>query len=115
MGACEVSLITVSLQYPCTDEQLRQALSHQGRIPSANIVVIPKNAPEELLRDECDVKDETTKKYEPILTQEELQTNTDSEVQLKVGQSRVDNLLKELESRRYSFSTDKVNLNKDKK
>lgn len=96
-GIVEVCLILVSLNYPCNDAQVRDALNHQARLPLENIRVIPKNQSEELLRDK-EIEDETSnKKYEPILTKE-LETNSDGQSQ--VGAQRVESLLKELETRR---------------
>jgi hypothetical protein len=100
-GACEVSLIMASLNYPCTDEQIRQALGTQARLPLSNIVVIPKNQPEELLRDKSAEDETTNKKSEPILTKE---LEEISGGQPLVGMQRVESLLKELETRRMEFA-----------
>lgn len=100
---CEVKMILVSLKYPCTDEQVRAAISNQGRLPLASVVVIPKNSPEELRRDECDATDETTNKNkEPILTKELEQI---SGGQIQVGMQRVESLLKELDATRTKVKT----------
>ena len=96
---CDVTLINVALKYPCTDEQVRSALGAQGRIPLANIVVIPKNQPEEMRRDE---EDETTDN-EAILTAD-LENVSGGQVQ--VGKQRMDSMLKELESRKMEFAGD---------
>jgi len=101
-GSCEVSLILVSLNYPCTDAQIRQALNHQARIPAANIVVIPKNQPEELLRDKAEEDENSNKKYEPILLKKELEDVSGG--QELVGTQRVESMLKELETRRMEFA-----------
>lgn len=99
MGTCEVSLIDVSLNYPCTDDQVRQALGSQGRLPLANIVVIPKNQPEELRREEeCSGGDETTQTKKKSTLETEIENISGG--QDKVGQQRVDSMLKELESGR---------------
>lgn len=97
----EVSLIIASLKYPCTDTQIRQAITQQARLPAANIVVIPKNQPEELMR-EKDAEDETKIiDKEPILTKE---LENVSGGQIQVGQKRVDSMLKELETRKNEFA-----------
>jgi hypothetical protein len=103
-GACDVNLINVSLKYPCTDEQVRHSLSLQGRIPIANIVVIPKNQPEEILRDdecECDVinKDESPEQRmkKAILTKELEKVEGGQEL---VGSKRAESMLKDLEKGR---------------
>ncbi len=89
---CDVYLINATLKYPCTDDQVRAALGAQGRIPLANIVVTPKNQPEELMRDE-DAGDEKTDKKESLL-QKEIEKISGGQVQ--VGQQKVDSMMKEL-------------------
>lgn len=98
---CEVSLIQVSLNYPCTDAQIRDALNHQARLPLENIRVIPKNQPEELLRDKTAEDETSNKKYEPILTKDLEEVSGGQEL---VGTQRVENLLKELETRRVELA-----------
>jgi hypothetical protein len=104
-GPVDVYLITASLKYPCTDEQLRNAIVTQARIPGSNVLVVPKNQPEELLRDEAELssgEDETTtKKKDAILTKD---LEKVSGGQLQVGMQRVESLLKELETRRLEFA-----------
>lgn len=101
LANCEVSLISASLKYPCNDEQVRQAVSQQARLPLANIVVIPKNQPEELLRDQKVEDEANNKKYEPILTKE---LENVSGGQLLVGMKRVDSMLKEIETRKMELA-----------
>lgn len=50
LGPTEVYLIDVVLTYPVNDEQLRQLVGERWGVPLANIVVVPKNHPEELWR-----------------------------------------------------------------
>lgn len=100
-GTCEVSLIIVSLNYPCTDAQIRDALNHQARLPLENIRVIPKDQPEELMREKTAEDEASNKKYEPILTKALEQTSGGQEL---VGTKRVESLLKELETRRMEFA-----------
>lgn len=47
---CEIYLIDAVLKYPCNDAQVRAIISDRARIPQANIVVVPKNHPEEIWR-----------------------------------------------------------------
>ena len=100
---CEVTLIIVSLNYPCNDEQLRQTISLQGRLPLANVVVIPVNQPEEEMRDlEIESKD---KPKEAILTKDLEEITGGQEL---VGQKRIESMLKELESRRMEFAASDI-------
>ena len=109
LGTCEVSMLTAVLKYPCTDEQVRTAIGNQGRIPLANVVVIPANSPEELRREEDAGKDETTKK-EAILTKD-ISKEKLEDVQPLVGMKKVESMLKELESQRMEFAKkEKVDL-----
>ena len=48
---CQVYLMEAVFKYPCNDVQLRAMISERAGIPQANIVVVPKNHPEELWRD----------------------------------------------------------------
>lgn len=50
LGPTEVYLVDTVLTYPVNDEQLRQLVSERWGVPLANIVVVPKNHPEELWR-----------------------------------------------------------------
>jgi hypothetical protein len=91
-GKCDVYLINAKLKYPCTDDQIRQAIGTQGRLPLANIVVTPANQPEELMREEG-AGDEKTDKKESLL-QKEIEKISGGQVQ--VGQQKVDSMMKEL-------------------
>lgn len=93
---CEVSIINVSLKYPCNDAQVLQVLVTQGRIPAGHVKVVPKNEPEELLQDEVE---DDTKKKEAVLTKDIEHVEGG---QVQVGQKRLDSMLKELETERKS-------------
>ena len=98
---CDVYLINASLKYPCTDEQIRQVLGSQARLPLANIVVVPKNSPEELRREE-EAGDETkTDKKSKSILEKEIE-NVESG-QPQVGQKRIDSMLKDLKSTKFEF------------
>jgi hypothetical protein len=47
---CQLFLMDVVLKYPCNNDQLRAVVAERACIPSANIVVVPKNHPEEIWR-----------------------------------------------------------------
>lgn len=47
---CQLYLMDAVLTYPVNDEQLRAIVSERGAIPPSNIVVVPKNHPEEVWR-----------------------------------------------------------------
>lgn len=102
-GPVEVSIVNATLKYPCTDDQIRAALGNQGRFPLGNIVVVPKNSPEELRRED----DEACKKDDEPATKKKAKLETEIEnvkdAQVQVGMQRVESMLKELESRRMEF------------
>jgi hypothetical protein len=47
---CQLFLMDVVLKYPCNNDQLRAVVAERACIPAANIVVVPKNHPEEYWR-----------------------------------------------------------------
>ena len=95
---CEVSIINVSLKYPCNDAQVLQVLLTQGRLPAGKVKVVPKNQPDEELDLNDDDQDETKEK-DAVLTKD-LEAVTGGQTQ--VGQKRLDSMLKELETERKS-------------
>jgi hypothetical protein len=101
LSNCEVKLLIAELNYPCTDEQIRQALNQQARLTQEYIRVSPYDSPEELLRDKTAEDETSNRKYEPLLTKELEEV---SGGQVLVGTKRVESLLKELETRRVELA-----------
>jgi hypothetical protein len=50
MANCQLYLLDAVLKYPVNDAQLRAIVSERAGIPQGNIVVVPKNHPEEIWR-----------------------------------------------------------------
>jgi len=50
MKNCQLYLMDAILSYPCNDAQLRSIIAERAGIPQANVVVVPKNHPEEQRR-----------------------------------------------------------------
>jgi len=50
MKNCQIYLMDAVLKYPCNDVQLRAIIAERAGIPQANVVVVPKNHPEEQRR-----------------------------------------------------------------
>ena len=50
LSNCQLYIMYAVLTYPVNDAQLRAIVSERGAIPSSNIVVVPKNHPEEVWR-----------------------------------------------------------------
>lgn len=94
LGPTEVYLIDVELTYPVNDAQLRQLVSERWGISAANIVVVPRNQPEELWRNnEGELRQ--FKKGEAVLTDDKLEDNVEGKRLGKVY-SEAGSLLKEL-------------------
>lgn len=50
MKNCQLYLMDAVLTYPCNNDQLRAMIAERAGIPAANVVVVPKNHPEEIWR-----------------------------------------------------------------
>ncbi len=75
-GPTEVYIIDVSLTYPVNDAQLLQLVSERWGVNSANIVVVPRNHPEELWRNkEGELRE--FKKGEAVLTDDKMEDSAD--------------------------------------
>lgn len=85
----EVTFFEVEVHYPTTEQVLQEYVARNCTIPATHIVVKNANSPSEQLKD---VIDDSV--YEPLLTTECNDTTT---AQANVGQSRIMELLKELE------------------
>jgi hypothetical protein len=94
---CDVFLMTASVKLPCTDAQLRQVISDQGRFQLASVKVLPANQTDE----EAVAELEADGKKEALLTKD-LEKGEDGQPQ--VGQKRLDSMLKELESQKMEFA-----------
>jgi hypothetical protein len=89
----EITYYEVELQYPTTDAVLQEYLGHFCSIPASHVKV--RNANDPLVVDEP--KNEKSETYEPLLTKEHIDATS---AQHDVGQDRIMNLLKELETAR---------------
>ena len=105
MGPVEVYVMDVVLKYPVNDAQLRQTVHDQAFIPLASIIVVPKNHPEELRRDEEAEAAEKNegKTPESILLKDVEDTGVKGED--FHSEKATDSFLKGLETRKYEFAT----------
>ena len=96
LGACEVHVIEVALNYPTIAEQVRQLVINRAQIPNYCIHVETLNQAEQ----EDDVNARILEQGEggPIIENPELK-DRDSDNQEFAGQRRVDSLLKDLASK----------------
>jgi hypothetical protein len=88
----EVTFFEVEVHYPTTDYILQEYIARNCTVPATHIVVKNLNNPSEKIKD---FSEETV--YEPLLTKEDMGGPS---AQSSVGQSRVMELLKELETAR---------------
>lgn len=58
MKNCQIWLMDAVLKYPCNDAQLRAIIAERAGVPQANLVVVPKNHPEEIWRWDVDGQSE---------------------------------------------------------
>jgi hypothetical protein len=97
----EVNVFEISTNYPATPQQITAMLQDILGLPESHVVTVNKNDPEEIAREAAaDAKDE---EYKPILA-------NDYEVEKlepTFGDEYNANFLKELETRKYEFATDK--------
>ncbi len=110
MGVTDVNLVTVAVKYPCTDEQLRNTIVTQGRIPAACVHVVPEN------QQGCEDEQEILKKSGKALLGQDLEDTSKGAGQQQVGTVRADNMLKDLQSFKHSFekpNTEKAKTSND--
>lgn len=96
-----VNVFEVSTNYPATPQQITALLQDILGLPESHVVTINKNDPEEIAREAAaDAKDE---EYKPILVND----YEDEKLDPTYGDEYNANFLKELETRKYEFATDK--------
>jgi hypothetical protein len=99
-GPCEVNVFEITLNYPATDAQVHQSLVKHAKLIPSNLLVIPRNAPELIMRDEDFEKQQNDKK-EALLNQKEMTTNTP---EVPYGDEYNKKLLKSLPTRKFEFA-----------
>ena len=96
-----VNVFEVSTNYPVTPQQITALLQDILDLPESHVVTVNKNDPEEIAREAAaDAKDE---EYKPILVND----YEDEKLDPTYGDEYNANFLKELETRKYEFATDK--------
>lgn len=96
-GPCEVNVMEVTLKYPTITDQIKQIIAEKLNIPAKTIVVRTKQ--EEALREPQPAPKKD--KNGSVLTNPELETESGQSL---VGDSRVDSMLKELQSMKHDFA-----------
>ena len=96
-----VNVFEVSTNYPATPQQITAILQDILDLPESHVVTVNKNDPEEIAREAAsDAKEE---EYKPILVNDYEEEKLDP----TYGDEYNANFLKELETRKYEFATDK--------
>lgn len=93
----EVTYFETELSYPTTQQVLGEYLSHVCTVPASHIIVRNPNEPVERIQD---IEEDSV--YDPLLTKEDMGGES---AQKDVGESRVMELLKELEKARKEQET----------
>jgi hypothetical protein len=98
----EVNIMDAVLQYPATADQIYQYVSETVGIPLSHMVVINKDHPEEIAREES-LKEED-EEYVVKLEDSEYKDAGDVKVDDNFGDKYNENMLKDLETRKYEFA-----------
>ena len=102
LSNAEVYIMDAELQYPATAYQLYEYISQTVGIPANQLVVINKDHPEEIAREEA-LKEEGDE-YVTKLTDGEYTDAKKHDVAKVFGDEYNANMLKELETRKYEFA-----------
>lgn len=102
MGPVEVSVMEISLNYPCNDEQVRTLIAERAGINLACIKVNPTNSPYEAALQGLEQSNKSSQPGESVLLQADMVAEkVESDL---VGNARIPNLIKELEeTRKYEY------------
>jgi hypothetical protein len=102
MGPVEVSVMDISLNYPCNDEQVRTLIAERAGINLACIKVNPTNSPYEAALQGLEQSNKSSQPGESVLLQSDMVAEkVESDL---VGNARIPNLIKELEeTRKYEY------------
>ena len=96
-----VNVFEVTTNYPATPQQITALLQDILGLPESHVVTINKNDPEEIAREAAaDAKEE---EYKPILVND----YDEEKLEPTFGDEYNANFLKELETRKYEFASDK--------
>ena len=98
----DVKIMDAVLQYPATADQIYQYVSETVGIPLSHMVVINKDHPEEIAREEA-LKEEG-EEYVAKLEDSEYKDAGDVKVDDNYGDKYNENMLKDLETRKYEFA-----------
>ena len=102
LSNAEVYIMDAELQYPVTANQLYEYISQVVGVPANQLVIINKDHPEEIAREEA-IQEEGDA-YVTKLDDADYKDATDVKVDDQYGDKYNENMLKELETRKYEFA-----------
>ena len=102
LNNAEVYIMDVEFSYPSTADQLYHYISKVVGVPESHLVVINKDHPEEIAREEK-VK-ESGVEYTSKLEDSEYKDGKDIKAEEHYGDKYNETMLKELETRKYEFA-----------
>ena len=98
----EVNIMDAVIQYPTTADQIYRYVSQFVGIPESHMVVINKDHPEEIAREEALTQEGD--EYVSKLEDSEYKDAADVKVDDYLGDKYNENMLKDLETRKYEFA-----------
>ena len=98
----EVNIMDAVIQYPTTADQIYRYVSQFVGIPESHMVVINKDHPEEIAREEALTQEGD--EYVSKLEDSEYKDAVDVKVDDYYGDKYNENMLKDLETRKYEFA-----------
>ena len=102
LNNAEVYIMDVELSYPTTADQLYNYISEVVGVPKSHLVIIYKDHPEEIAREE-EVK-EADEDYAPKLEDSEYKDDKKVKTEEHYGDKYNENMLKKIETRKYEFA-----------
>lgn len=102
LSNAEVYIMDAELQYPVSAHQLYEYISQSVGVPANQLIVINKDHPEEIAREEA--LQEEGEEYLAKLDDVEYKDAADIKVDDHFGDKYNENMLKELEIRKYEFA-----------
>ena len=104
LSNCQLYIMYAVLTYPVNDAQLRAIVSERGAIPSSNIVVVPKNHPEEQRRWNLEGNDVREFKKGEAVLDKPYEADCPSAAEASKAYANATSLLKELSGAKYEIA-----------
>lgn len=101
LNNAEIFIMDAELKYPVTAHQLYEYITQTVGIPASHLVVINSDHPEEIAREEA--LKEQGDEYSAKLDDPDYKDATDTKAEDSFGDKYNENMLKDLETRKYEF------------